>query len=226
MNKESIVPLSFIIELLNPPMRHRTENTNKLFSELKDIYTNCNRPADNITELSSINQTTQEIKRCIVRGNKIIILNDFTSYTLQSFWKTSSDVLKKAINILQIPLFFFRQYTVRLAATPLKEKDSRVFLGSKVCGFEDSKLKRLGRPMHGCGIRFVFPRSRDNQSEYTIRVESLLKDIGQIFLENQARFFVPIQLQGNYLENIKEELNKTYSFLKENVSDFLVQYNE
>lgn len=226
MNKESIVPLSFIIELLNPPMRHRIENTNSLFSELKDIYTSCNRPADNITEFFSINQNTQEVKKCIVRGDKIIILNDPTSCTLESFWRTSSEILKEAINILQIPLFFFRQYTVRLAATPLKEKDSRRFLGNKVCGFEDSRLICLGRPIHGYGIRFVFPPLKDNESEYMIRIESLLKDIGRILLENQARFLVPIQLQGNYLRKIKEELDNTYSFLRENISDFLMQYNE
>ena len=226
MNKESITPLSFIIELLNPPMRHPIESTNKLFSELKDTYSNCTRPADNVTEFFSIDPNTQEQKRCIVRGDKIMISNLFTSCTLESFWKTSSDVLKKAVKILQIPLFFFRQYTVRLTATPLKEKDSRRFLGNRVCGFEDLKLKCLARPIHGCGIRLVFPPLKDNQSEYIIRVESLLKDISRIFLENQARFLVPIQLQGDYLANIKEELDKTYSFLRENISDFLIQYNE
>lgn len=87
-------------------------------------------------------------------------------------------------------------------------------------------MKCLARPIHGCGIRLVFPPLRDNQSEYIIRVESLLKDISRILLENQARFFVPIQLQEDYLANIKEELDKTYSFLRQNISDFLMQYNE
>ncbi len=226
MNKGSITSLSFIVELLNPPMRHAVDNTNRLFGELKDVYANCNRPANNVTEFFSINQTTQEVKRCIIRGDKIIILNTFTSYSLDNFWQTSSCVLKKSVDILKIPLFFFRQYTVRLTAVPLKEKDSRIFLGNKVCGFKDAKLKCLGRPIHGCGIRFIFPPTKNNQNEFLIRVESLLRDTGRIFLENQARFLVPIQLQEGYLKYIKRELDETYAFLRDNISDFLIQYNE
>jgi len=226
MNKGSITPLSFIIELLNPPMRHAIDNTNRLFTELKDVYGSCNRPADNVTEFFSINQTTQEVKRCIIRGDKIIVLNDFASYGLDNFWQTSSYVLKKSVDILKIPLFFFRQYTVRLTAAPLKEKDSRIFLGDKVCGFEEAKLKCLGRPIHGCGIRFVFPPIENNPSEFLVRAESLLRDVGRIFLENQARFLTPIQLQEGYLEHIKRELKETYAFLTDNVSDFLIQYNK
>lgn len=67
MNRGSITSLSYIMELLNPPMRHPIDNTNRLFGELKDVYANCNRLADNITVFFSINQTTQEVKKCIAR---------------------------------------------------------------------------------------------------------------------------------------------------------------
>jgi len=230
MNRESITPLSFIVELLNPPMKHSVDGAHKLFTELKDVYANYNRITDNITEFSSVDKNSQEVKKLIIRNEKVIVLNDFTSATLESFWKIASDVIKKSVSILNIPLFFFRQYTIRFTASPLKQKDSRLFLGNDVCTFTDEKLKPFGRPIHGVGMRFVLPplktAQKTEQNEYNIRIESLLRDTGKIFLENQARFLVPLQLQGDYLPNIKAEIDKTNGFLKNNISEFLEQYNK
>jgi len=225
MNKESLIPFSFIVELLNPPLTHRKQDIHKLFSELKDIYVNCNALTDTITELSYIDKNNQEVKKLIVRNDKIIVLNNFTNSSLDSFWRDASYIIEKSVVILNIPIFFFRQYTIRFTASPLNEKDSRIFLGNRVCGLQDDKLKPFGRPIHGFGVRFVMPSIKSEQNEYSIRVESLLKDTKQLFLENQARFIVPLQLQNNYLDLIETEIKKTYKFLKSNVTDFLEQYN-
>lgn len=226
MNTSSITPLSFIVELLNPPMNHSIDNTQKLFAELKNTYANYTRPADNITELSHIDRNSQEMKKLIIGRDKVIILNEVTSATLDSFWKIASDDIKKAVTILNIPLFFYRQYTIRFTASPLKEKDSRIFLGNRVCALDEERLKPFGRPIHGVGLRFFIPAIQTEQNEYNIRVESLLQDTGKIFLENQARFLIPLQLQGDYVGKIKEEVDKTYKFLRENISAFLEQYNK
>lgn len=225
MDKETITPLSFIIELLNPPMMHAADRTLKLFADLKDIYINCNRPTDNVTEFSRIDKNSQEVKKLIVRSDKVILLNDLTSSTLEAFWKEAGDVIKKSVSILNIPLFFFRQYTIRFTATPKGGKDSRIFLGNIVCGLNEEKLKPFRRPIHGFGLRFVVPPLQNEQNEYNIRIESLLKETTKIFMENQARFLVPLQLRENYLLNIKAEIDKTYNFLKDNISSFLEQYN-
>lgn len=225
MNRESITPLSFIVELLNPPMMHPVDRTLKLFTELKDIYINCNRPTDNVTEFSRLDKNSQEVKKLIIRSDKIILLNDFTNATLDAFWKEAGDVIKKGVSILNIPLFFFRQYTIRFAATPSGGKDSRIFLGNVVCGLNDDKLKPFGRPIHGFGLRFVVPPLQQEQNEYNIRIESLLKETSKMFMENQARFLAPLQLRDNYLQDIKTEIDKTYNFLKDNMSIFLEQYN-
>ena len=228
MNKNSISSLGFVMELINPRMRYGIPNTNTLFVELKEVYANCNRISDDLTELSFLNQTTQETRKCVIKGDRIIILNDFTSSTLESFLETSKYVLSTAVKILKIPLFIFRQHTVRLTAAPLRGQDSRVFVGNKVSRLEDSKLKVLKRRIHGYGLRFVFAPELGNQSEYLVRVESFLQDTSLIFLENQARFFKPIQIQPgmDYAVEIENELKRTYSFLTENVSDFLMQYNQ
>jgi len=225
MNKESLIPFSFTIELLNPPLKHQQEDIHKLFTELKDLYINYNTLTDTITELSYIDKKTQETKRLIIRNDKIIVINDSTSSTLDRFWRDASYVIEKSVSLLNIPIFFFRQYIIRFTAFPLKEEDSRIFLGNRVCNIEDSKLKPFGRPIHGFGIRFVMPAIKDEQNEYNIRVESSLRNTKQIFLENQARFIVPLQLQKNYLDSLRTEIDKTYEFLKRNVTDFLEQYN-
>ncbi len=228
MNKDSISAVSFIIELVNPPMRHEVQKTNKIFTELGNVYTNCTRTSDNSTQLSSIDQNTRELKTCTIKGDRVIIENTFTSSTLDSFWRTSKYVIGEIIKSLQIPLFIFRQHTVRLTAALMNSQDSRLFLGKNVCRLENSKLTVLKRRLHGFGIRFVFPPQANQQSEYTVRVESLLQDISRVFLENQARFFRPIQIRPNidYMSQIQDELTKTYSFLTDNISDFLVQYNQ
>ncbi len=225
MNKESLIPFSFVVELLNPPLRHQKQDIHKLFSELKDIYINCNALTDTITELSYIDKNSQEVKKLIVRNDKIVVLNNFTNSSLDSFWRDTSYIIEKSVVILNIPIFFFRQYTIRYTASPLNEKDSRLFLANRVCGLKEDKLKPFGRPIHGFGVRFVMPSIKTEQNEYSIRVESLLKDTKQLFLENQARFIVPLQLQKNYLDSIETEIKKTCKFLKSNVTDFLEQYN-
>lgn len=226
MNKKSLTFLSFIVELLNPPMKHQNIQIHKLFLEFKDIYTNCNKITDTITELSHINKDSQEINKLIIQNGKIVVMNNLTTNTIESFWKIASYVIEKTVLGLNIPLFFFRQYTLRFTATPLKEKDSRVFLGNVVCGLNDDSLKPFSRPIHGFGLRILLPPLPNEQNEYNIRVESLLSETTKIFLENQARFLVPLQLQGKYLDNIKAEINKTDKFLKDNVCDFLEQYNK
>jgi len=226
MNRESIIPLSFIVELLNPPMMHTVDSTLKLFAELKDIYTNCNRPTDNVTEFSRIDKNSQEVKKLIVRSDKAILLNQFTNTTLDGFWKETEDIIKKSVATLRIPLFFFRQYTIQFTATPSGGKDSRMFLGNIVCGLSEEKLKPFGRPIHGFGLRFVVPPLQNEQNEFNIRIESLLKETSKMFMENQARFLTPLVLRDNYLQNIKTEIDKTYNFLKDNMSDFLEQYND
>jgi len=225
MNKESLEPFFFIIELLNPPIKHQQKDIHNLFAELKDIYVNYNTITDTITELSYVNKKSQEIKRLRISNDKIIVSNGFTRSTLDRFWKEASYVIEKSVSILTIPIFFFRQYTIRFTAFPLKEADSRIFLGNIVCSLPDNKLKTFGRPIHGFGIRFVLLATKNEQNEYSIRVESLLKDTKQIFLENQARFIAPMQLQKKYLDSIENEINKTYEFLKNNVTGFLEQYN-
>jgi hypothetical protein len=227
MNRESITPLSFIVELLNPQMRHTVEKTTALFSELKDFYTNCNRPSEGVTEFSISNKSGDEIKRCIIRNDRIIIINDFTALSLDGFSREAEDVIKKTINSLQIPLFVFRQYTIRVTTSLLKDKDARIFLGEKVCSLNEDKLQYLKRPIHGFGVRLVFPPLQTNQNEFNIRIESFLQNTQKIFMENQARFLVPLQTQGNnYWPIIKKELDEVYNFLKNNISDFLTQYNE
>ena len=227
MNKNSIRSQTFIIELLNPPMKHSIEKTNELFSKLKSYYANCNRPAEGVTEFSSIaNKSTNETKKCIIKGDRIIIINDFTNSSVESFWDESDLILREIVGFLQIPLFFFRNYIVRLIANPLNEADSRIFLGNMVCGLDEAKLAPFKRPIHGIGMRFVFPAIKQIPNEFNVRVESFLQNTKHIFIENQARFLNPLQIQDNHFEMLKKELLETYNFLKENVADFLMQYNK
>ena len=53
---------------------------------------------------------------------------------------------------------------------------------------DDNNLKPFSWPIHGIGLRIVLPPIPNEQNEYNIRIESLLSEMGKIFLENQARY--------------------------------------
>jgi hypothetical protein len=227
MNKNSIRARGYIIELINPPIKHDIERTNLLFSQLKDYYTSCERPADNVTNLIKNYPNTGEIKKLSILPDRIILINDFTQGSLESFIENANDILNKTIITLKIPLFFFRQYTIRMLANPLNVQDSRVFICEKVCQFEDISLKKFGRAIHGCGLKFVFPPTPSENNEFSVRIESLLRNVKEIFVENQARFLNPLPTNDDkYLEVIAGEIKKTQAFIIDNISEFLTQYNK
>ena len=228
MNRNSIRSLGYVVELINPPLKHTIERSNSLFSALADYYTSCERPADNVTHLIHKDRNSEEVKKLSILPDRLILLNNFTQGNVDIFIETAKDILSKSISVLKIPLFFFRQYTIRIVANPLKVQDSRKFICNNICKFEEIALKKFGRPIHGCGLKFVFPPTPNDNNEFNVRIESFLRDIKEIFIENQARFLNPLQIlnDSKYLGVIEGEIKKTHDFIINKISDFLIQYND
>ncbi len=83
---------------------------------------------------------------------------------------------------------------VRLSSQSDPE-DARVFLGGQ-CLKIDERLSSLGRPVHGMGIKLLLPplpgEGKPNW-QAIVRVESLLEDVRQLFIEVDARWGTPSQ---------------------------------
>ncbi|RIK61923.1 MAG: hypothetical protein DCC65_18240 [Planctomycetota bacterium] len=95
---------------------------------------------------------------------------------------------------------------VRLTAQSL-DNDGRLFLGQR-CLHLDDRLGPLGRPVHAVGLKLLLPPlpgpDKPNwQAE--IKVESLIEDVRQLFIEVDARWGQP----GPWDPNIAVERTKT-----------------
>jgi hypothetical protein len=77
--------------------------------------------------------------------------------------------------------------------------------------------------VHGIGLRLFFSPGTEVPVEFDVKVESLLRDATQLFLENTAKFYVPLQTAD--LTPVKNGLEATENFLTETVVKFLCQFN-
>lgn len=101
--------------------------------------------------------------------------------------------------------------------------DSRRFLG-KHCMRMDEQLKPLGRPVFGVGIKLLMPAVQgEGQPNWqaTMRVESLMEDPKQLFIEVDARWANPVQWSADEAAN---RLRIAYDFSTKQVVSFLEHF--
>lgn len=99
---------------------------------------------------------------------------------------------------------------VRLTAQS-SGNDSRIFLGQRCLRLEN-RLQPLGRPVHAVGFKLLLPalagEGKPNwQAE--VKVESLLEDVRQLFIELDAAWLVPAPWDLNV---IVDRVRTAYGF--------------
>lgn len=225
MNPESLTPLSFGVLLVHPPLLHSDKKLRELFTRLGTVheFTQYQQPTEGTAQFHRIWRAANERLACNFHSDRIEMIHDFPSTNLRGFWRTVQDVLAESIKMLQIPAFVLQQYLIRKTASPLTGSDARLFLAHGVCSVENQKLEAFGRPLHGIGLRFFFPASQEAPFEFDVKVESLLRDPTQLFLENIAKFYVSIHTAD--LTPIEKNLEATEQFLAHTVVNFLRQFN-
>lgn len=98
--------------------------------------------------------------------------------------------------------------------------DARVFLGQR-CLHLDDRLGPLGRPVHAVGLKMLLPplpgKDKPNwQAE--VKVESLVEDVSQVYVEVDARWATPVQWDHG---TIVERVRIAHEFTTTEVIDFL-----
>ena len=94
---------------------------------------------------------------------------------------------------------------------------SDVYVRERLTGISSAALETLGRPNPGVGLRLIFPATREERSEFSVRIEPYFRDLTMVFAENHARFFTPAQDP----DIIERNLELAHAFLCENVAEFL-----
>jgi len=225
MNPESLTPLTFGILLVHPPLLHADKTLKELFTQLGTVheFTQYQQPAEGAAQFTRVWRGTNERLVCTFQSQQVEIVHDLPSSDLQGFWRSAQDVLMQSVRLLKIPAFLVQQYLIRKTAYPLSDADARIFLTQRVCKLGDAQLQTLARPIHGIGLRLFFAATQDTPVEYDVKMESLLRDPAQLFLENTAKFLVPVQ--GPDLTGIQKNLESAEGFLTQTIVNFLVQFN-
>ncbi len=100
--------------------------------------------------------------------------------------------------------------------------DARVFLGTR-CLHLDDRLGPLGRPVHAVGLKMLLPplpgKDKPNwQAE--IKVESLVEDVRQLFIEVDARWANPVKWDT---QAVVDRITTAHQFMSTQVVEFLQQ---
>lgn len=104
-------------------------------------------------------------------------------------------------------------------------EDARLFLGGK-CLHLDDRLGPLGRPVHGVGLSmFLPPLPGDGQPDWqaTVKVETLIEDVRQIFIEVDARWGVPAAWNS---QAIIDRVQTANDFAAHQVANFLTKLGQ
>lgn len=99
---------------------------------------------------------------------------------------------------------------IRLTAQA-EGNDARVYLGQR-CLRLDDRLAVLGRPVHAVGLKFLLPPLPGEEQPHwqaEIKIESLIEDVRQLFIEVDARWANPV---GWDLGVVAERLKTAHTF--------------
>jgi hypothetical protein len=98
--------------------------------------------------------------------------------------------------------------------------DARVFLGTR-CLHLDDRLGPLGRPVHAVGLKMLLPPlpGKDQPNwQAEIKVESLVEDVRQLFIELDARWANPVKWDPQV---IIDRITTAHEFMNTKVVEFL-----
>jgi hypothetical protein len=193
---------------------------NKTFSFKKTDYSD----SHNEMILSSPSSKGTEITKCGIFANRI----EFTKGPIEQgsihvFNESISTAIKVIVQKLRLPVFI-QQNTVVVLASPPQKRDSREFLAFDVYRFKDDQLKKFGRNIHCTGLRWFFLASSEhpNDPEFDVRIETLIRDVNMLYIENKSRF--PNPINSTDVEQITRNLNATREFIHTRVFEFLSQF--
>ena len=94
------------------------------------------------------------------------------------------------------------------------------YIWEKMLGKTQSDLSALGKPIAGGGLRFVIPPLENHPVETQIRIESLLKDPTQLWVEVKMKWLKPEKVETGFQAGaLFKQIN---DFIDEKVAEFML----
>lgn len=119
-------------------------------------------------------------------------------------------VLKTVADVFNPRVILGTGVVIRLTAQS-EGNDARVFLGQR-CLRLDDRLAVLGRPVHAVGLKFLLPPLPGEDMpnwQAEIKIESLIEDVRQLFIEVDARWANPM---GWDVDAVVDRLKTAHAF--------------
>ncbi len=118
----------------------------------------------------------------------------FPTGSLELFLDNLKLALECVAHVFNPRLIVASGVTIRLTAQS-EGDDARLFLGQRCLGL-DERLGPLGRPVHAVGLKLLLPPLPGPDApnwQAEVKIESLIEDIRQLFIEVDARWGQPQQ---------------------------------
>lgn len=104
--------------------------------------------------------------------------------------------------------------------------DARVFLGHRCMHLED-RLEPLGRPIHAVGLKMLLPPLPPGTDQPNwqaeIKIESLVEDFRQLFIEVDAKWTNPVEWGA---DEVVSRVRTAHEFATTQVIQFLEQFDD
>jgi hypothetical protein len=212
--------ISLLMELVHLPVTHSPER-------LRDVYNEVCRTCgyENFLRVQGgarIERREAEgsgLSQLSLLGDRIQLVEDHTSSSVDEFGRKATAVLKIAMPRLGIPILLVQQNTVRLTANTNTFRTAAEFLARSVFKFGAEDLGTLARPISLFGFRLNAPATVETPHNHAVRIECYVHDPRALYMEDIGTFKTPIQLPG--IELVESNLRDTAAFLIDNVVPFL-----
>jgi len=226
MNIETARDFGYQTELLFPPVRF-TEPALKEFAfnlDRQGVSYNQSRYADSALELIQSSSNSAETSRTVLKSDRLVVAHENVErFGFEICCEKVEVIGKMVIETFRMPFFLAQTHVLRKLVSPVGTPDARLYLLDRVCQFGDEKRKAFKRPVHGFGLRFVFPATQEDPTEFDVKVESFLRDGRLLFMENVGRFHPPVVAQN--LGALRAGLDRTNAFLLEQIASFFAQFH-
>jgi hypothetical protein len=143
----------------------------------------------------------------------------FPTAPLEVFGDNLKMVLNCVAEVFNPRLIIGTGVVIRLTAQA-EGNDARIYLGQK-CLRLDDRLSVLGRPVHAVGLKFLLPPlAGEDQPHWQaeIKIESLIEDVRQLFVELDARWANPVAWD---LNTVVERLTIAHTFATGQVTQMI-----
>ncbi len=225
MNIETARDFGYQTEILFPPVRFG-ETALKEFAfnlDRRGVSYNQSRFGDSALELTQASTSSAETSRYVLKTDRVAVVHENVERLgFEIFCEKVEIISKMLVESFRMPFLLGQTHVIRKIVNPAGASDARLYLLDTVCRFGEEKRRAFMRPVHGFGLRFVFPATPEDPTEFDVKVESFLRDGRLLYLENVGRFHAPVVAQN--LAALRAGLDRTNTFLREQMASFFAQF--